>query len=72
MILKLYTYFGLDSTRGQYYNVYIPTGDAQKEKYHVRRPAGTGQMHEKETLCVTGGALWQNYPLRLQMTTDRL
>ena len=69
---KLYTYFGLDSTRGQYYNVYIPTGDAQKEKYHVRRPAGTGKMTEKETLCVTGGALWQNYPLRLQMTTDRL
>ena len=66
------TYFGLDSTRGQYYNVYIPTGDAQKEKYHVRRPAGTGKMTEKETLCVTGGALWQNYPLRLQMTTDRL
>ena len=31
MVLKLYTYFGLDSTRGQYYNVYIPTGDAQKE-----------------------------------------
>ena len=49
MILKLYTYFGLDSTRGQYYNVYIPTGDAQKEKYHVRRPAGTGKMTEKET-----------------------
>ena len=49
MVLKLYTYFGLDSTRGQYYNVYIPTGEAQKEKDHVRRPAGTGKMTEKET-----------------------
>ena len=49
MVLKLYTYFGLDSTRGQYYNVYIPTGDAQKEKYHVRRPAGTGKMTEKKS-----------------------
>lgn len=52
-------------------SIFLP-GMLKKEKYHVRRPAGTGKMTEKETLCVTGGALWQNYPLRLQMTTDRL
>ena len=69
---ELYTCFGLDSTRSRYYNVYIPTGDTQKEKYHVRRPEGIGEMTEKETFYVTGGTLWQNYPLRLQMTTDRL
>ena len=49
MILKLYTYFGLDSTRGQYYNVYIPAGDTQKVKDYVRRPEGTGKMTEKKS-----------------------
>ena len=52
-------------------SVFLP-GMLKKEKYHVRRPDGTGKMTEKETLCVTGGTLWQNYPLQLQMTTDRL
>ena len=56
MILKLYTYFGLDSTRGQYYNVYIPTGDAQKEKYHVRRPAGTGNGFP---ICTVVMRIWK-------------
>ena len=29
-------------------SIFLP-GDGQKEKYHVRRPAGTGKMTEKET-----------------------